>query len=361
MEELSAALRALQTMVSEGLLDEGTAATLRDQHVRQYSARLSVRAEESSLRTQEIRLRAAQLPTYVDAMAIAECAAVTSGRLVPAGFDAGPGAGPVHVHLPLAAAAPRTALQLQTGWPAPHAARPLALAKGGTQRLGGVASAGPLGGAVAHQPTRTVAACEPSVARSAPVPAASVSGQQPSGSGTERAAPTAAPTAHGVTEDVRTDGPMARGSGLASSHSDPSSQGVRQHITVLACQVQGRAGVSAEVLRAAMLRFHERVGERVVRAHGFVAQRLPMGMMVYFSYPRHLPSAEECACAEALAMVAALPAINAGAKPHRGDHDGVLQSVRVGVHSGLTLVGADHEARQAKHHFASGFVRRALF
>ena len=40
---------------------------------------------------------------------------------------------------------------------------------------------------------------------------------------------------------------------------------------------------------------------------GFVAQQQPSQLEVYFGYPRHAVGAEQCACAEALGVLARLP------------------------------------------------------
>ena len=60
-----------------------------------------------------------------------------------------------------------------------------------------------------------------------------------------------------------------------------------------------------------MIHFHERVGARLTLAKGHVAQQQPSLLEVYFGYPRHVVGAEQCACAEALGVLAARAELNA--------------------------------------------------
>ena len=58
---------------------------------------------------------------------------------------------------------------------------------------------------------------------------------------------------------------------------------------------------------------------------------------------RHRAGAEQAACAEALGIVAARADLNAELRQRAGAHvrvDEAIQAVRVGVHAGLTVVGA---------------------
>ena len=79
----------------------------------------------------------------------------------------------------------------------------------------------------------------------------------------------------------------------------------------------------------------------LVLVQGFVAQRLPDGITAYFGFPKFLAGAEECACAEALGICAARAELSAELL-RRGlvTTPDAVQAVRVGLHSGLAVVGA---------------------
>ena len=130
----------------------------------------------------------------------------------------------------------------------------------------------------------------------------------------------------------------------------PEGEAERRQLTVLFCDLAASTELGqrldAEELRDVIRRFHLRAS-RIVEEHaGYVAQYLGDGLLVYFGYPRALGDDAERAIDAGLAILAALPNLNAELERTLG----VKLSARIGVHTGAVVVGAMGRSREALAH-----------
>src|SRR5262249_50121880 len=122
-----------------------------------------------------------------------------------------------------------------------------------------------------------------------------------------------------------------------------ATDGERRQLTVLFCDLVGSTELSArldpEEIREVVRTYYEMVDEQVRRFDGHVAQYLGDGVLVYFGYPQAHEDDPVRAVAAALGMLVDLPVLNTRVQER------VLQlrdhriAVRMGVHTGLVVVG----------------------
>ena len=113
----------------------------------------------------------------------------------------------------------------------------------------------------------------------------------------------------------------------------------RRHLTVMFCDLADSTRLSAQldpedmgdVIRA----FQEAVSEAVRHFDGYIAKFMGDGVLVYFGYPNAQEKDGERAVRTGLAILDALPALNA--ETARGN--GTRLAVRIGIASGLVVVG----------------------
>jgi predicted ATPase/class 3 adenylate cyclase len=113
----------------------------------------------------------------------------------------------------------------------------------------------------------------------------------------------------------------------------------RRHLTVMFCDLADSTHLSAQldpedmgdVIRA----FQEAVSEAVRHFDGYIAKFMGDGVLVYFGYPNAQEKDAERAVRTGLAMLDALPALNA----EIAGSDGTRLAVRIGIASGLVVVG----------------------
>jgi class 3 adenylate cyclase len=90
-----------------------------------------------------------------------------------------------------------------------------------------------------------------------------------------------------------------------------------------------------EDLREVVQAYQVTAAAVIQRFDGHIAQYLGDGLLVYFGYPQaHEDDARRAVCA-GLDLVEALGALNAGLVPQHG----VRVAVRIGIHTGLVVVG----------------------
>ena len=123
----------------------------------------------------------------------------------------------------------------------------------------------------------------------------------------------------------------------------------RRQISVLFCDLVGSTALSArldpEDLRNLIRVYQQRVAEAMARFGGFVARYIGDGVMVYFGWPRATEADAE------QALRAALTATNAvEATPIEGE----VLSVRIGVATGLTVIGDIVDADAGQQQMAIG-------
>jgi class 3 adenylate cyclase/predicted ATPase len=113
----------------------------------------------------------------------------------------------------------------------------------------------------------------------------------------------------------------------------------RRQLTVMFCDLVGSTNLSAqldpEVLRDIVRSYQETCAVVIGRFGGHIAQYLGDGLLVYFGYPvAHEDDAQRAARA-ALGILGAMEILNA--RLHR--EKGVTLALRVGIHTGLVVVG----------------------
>src|SRR5579864_996348 len=121
----------------------------------------------------------------------------------------------------------------------------------------------------------------------------------------------------------------------ASSVPLPLDSAERRRITVMFSDLVGSTALSTtmdpEDLREVISAYHKCVAEVVRRFGGFVAQYLGDGVLVYFGYPQAHEDDAERAVRAGLDLVGAIPKLDG--------HGGAALQVRIGIATGLVVVG----------------------
>jgi hypothetical protein len=109
----------------------------------------------------------------------------------------------------------------------------------------------------------------------------------------------------------------------------------RRQLTVIFCDLVGSTALSArldpEDMREIIGAYHSCCAEQITKSGGFVAKFIGDGVLAYFGYPQAHEDDAERAVRAALALIGAVPKL-----PTRDD--AVLQ-VRIGISTGLVVVG----------------------
>jgi class 3 adenylate cyclase/predicted ATPase len=115
----------------------------------------------------------------------------------------------------------------------------------------------------------------------------------------------------------------------------PREDAQRRQLTVMFCDLVGSTGISArldpEELRDIIGGYHRRATEVIAKSGGFVARYLGDGVIAYFGYPQAHEDDAERAVRAGLALVEAVARLD--------DGTGMALSVRVGIATGLVVVG----------------------
>jgi len=113
----------------------------------------------------------------------------------------------------------------------------------------------------------------------------------------------------------------------------------RRHLTVMFCDLANSTNLSAQIdpedMGDVIRAYQEAVSEAVRRFDGYIAKFMGDGVLVYFGYPNAQEKDAERAVRAGLAILDALPALNA--QTARGN--GTRLAVRIGIASGLVVVG----------------------
>lgn len=129
------------------------------------------------------------------------------------------------------------------------------------------------------------------------------------------------------------------GARLGSERPAPADDGERRQLTVMFCDLAGSTGLSErldpEELREVVREYQDACGGVIEGFEGHVAQYLGDGLLVYFGYPRAQENDAERAVASALGILEAMAELK---RRLEGRH-GVSLAVRIGIHTGLTVVG----------------------
>jgi class 3 adenylate cyclase/predicted ATPase len=109
----------------------------------------------------------------------------------------------------------------------------------------------------------------------------------------------------------------------------------RRQLTIMFCDLVGSTALSTQLdpeeLREIISSYHRRCAEVIAKSGGYVARYLGDGVLAYFGYPQAHENDAERAVRAGLALVAAIPRLDAG--------KGLALRVRVGIATGLVVVG----------------------
>lgn len=137
------------------------------------------------------------------------------------------------------------------------------------------------------------------------------------------------------------------GASLPASSVSPWPEAERRQLTVLFCDVVDSTVLSEQLdpedLREVMLAYQATCAEVIQRFEGYIAQYLGDGVLVYYGYPRALEDAPQRAVRTALGIVEAVQPLNR----HLRQKHGVELAVRLGIHTGLVVVGGVRDASLA--------------
>jgi class 3 adenylate cyclase len=132
---------------------------------------------------------------------------------------------------------------------------------------------------------------------------------------------------------------------LHSTHPEPLPSGPhtpdaeRRQLTVLFCDLVDSTALATQLdpeeLREVVWAYQATCAKVIARFEGHIAQYLGDGLLVYFGYPLAHEDDAQRAVRAGLGMVEALGQLNTRLKPDRG----VELSVRLGIHTGLVVVG----------------------
>ena len=113
----------------------------------------------------------------------------------------------------------------------------------------------------------------------------------------------------------------------------------RRQLTVLFCDLVDSTVLASQLdpeeLREVVRAYQDTCAKVIARFEGHIAQYLGDGLLVYFGYPLAHEDDAQRAVRAGLGMVEALGALNT----HLERKHGIRLAVRVGIHSGLVVVG----------------------
>ena len=131
----------------------------------------------------------------------------------------------------------------------------------------------------------------------------------------------------------------------AALSEQPPPEGERRQLTVMFCDLVGSTALSEQLdpeeLRDVIRAYQQTSAEVVERFHGYVAQYLGDGLLVYFGYPVAHEDEATQAVRAGLGIVGAVQDLN-----RRVSHS--IQ-VRVGIHTGLVVVGEMGSGTKREH------------
>jgi predicted ATPase/class 3 adenylate cyclase len=120
----------------------------------------------------------------------------------------------------------------------------------------------------------------------------------------------------------------------------------RRQLTVLFCDLVDSTPLATQLdpeeLREVVQAYQRVCAEVIQRFEGYIAQYLGDGLLVYFGYPQAHEDDGQRAVRAALGMVEAMARLN----QHLAQERGVQLAVRIGIHTGLVVVGEIGSGRQ---------------
>jgi len=118
-----------------------------------------------------------------------------------------------------------------------------------------------------------------------------------------------------------------------------SSEAERRQLTVMFCDLVDSTALASQLdpedLRAVVRAYQETCAKVIARFEGHIAQYLGDGLLVYFGYPLAHEDDAQRAVRTGLGIVEALGQLNT----RLGQERGLYLAVRLGIHTGLVVVG----------------------
>jgi class 3 adenylate cyclase len=125
----------------------------------------------------------------------------------------------------------------------------------------------------------------------------------------------------------------------AAPAAPPPADAERRQLTVLFCDLVDSTVLASrldpEDLREVVRAYQQTCAEVVERFQGYIAQYLGDGLLVYFGYPHAHEDDAQRAVRTGLTMVQAMGTLNRRLQQEKG----VRLAIRVGIHTGLVVVG----------------------
>jgi len=133
----------------------------------------------------------------------------------------------------------------------------------------------------------------------------------------------------------------------------PMADAERRQLTVMFCDLVDSTTLSGQLdpedLRDVVRAYHQVCSDVITRFDGHIAQLLGDGLLVYFGYPQAHDDDAQRAVRAGLGILAVMDDLNQGLKRAPG----IQLAVRIGIHTGLVVVGAMGD--QGRHeHLAMG-------
>jgi class 3 adenylate cyclase len=131
----------------------------------------------------------------------------------------------------------------------------------------------------------------------------------------------------------------SRSQGEASPTGPPPPDAERRHLTVLFCDLVDSTVLASQLdpedLREVVRAYQDTCAKVIARFDGYIAQYLGDGVLVYFGYPLAHEDDAQRAVRAGLGLVEALGQLNIRLGQERGVH----LAIRLGIHTGLVVVG----------------------
>jgi class 3 adenylate cyclase len=133
---------------------------------------------------------------------------------------------------------------------------------------------------------------------------------------------------------------------LTPPDASQSPDAERRQLTIMFCDLVDSTPLASQLdpeeLREVVRAYHKVCTAVITQFDGHIAQLLGDGLLIYFGYPQAHEDDARRAVQSGLRMVAALGTLNL-----RLEHaHGIRLAIRVGIHTGLVVVGAMGEGRQ---------------
>ena len=145
------------------------------------------------------------------------------------------------------------------------------------------------------------------------------------------------PLSQPAQQPVRPDSDLILGASEPATPPSPDAE--RRQLTVLFCDLVDSTGLASQLdpedLREVVRAYQATCARVIARYDGHIAQYLGDGLLVYFGYPQAHEDDAQRAVRAGLGMIEALGQLNT----RLAQAQGVCLAIRLGVHTGLVVVG----------------------